>query len=148
VTVHRRSAIAAVVASVTMLSAAEVPFTSIARGQVSAQESPRQVVARTPAEWQVEWNNHSPAEKLPVVDFARNMVVGVFLGTQPSAGYNVEIVGVKTDGDALVVEYVRRQPGRGQMAAQILTQPFHLVSVPRHEGTVRFVAVSSIGDRQ
>ena len=89
-----------------------------------------------------------PPDKLPAVDFATKMVVGVFLGTKPTAGYGVEIVGVKTDGDALVVEYTERPPGRGTMAAQILTQPFHMVSVPRHEGTVRFVAVTSIGDRQ
>ena len=121
-------AIIAVLLSVTAL-AAPLPFTSIAKGFVSDQETPRQAVVRTPAQWQGLWNDHAPGDKLPAVDFATTMVVGVFLGTKPTAGYGVEIVGVKTDGDTLVVEYTERAPGRGTMAAQILTQPFHLVSV-------------------
>jgi hypothetical protein len=121
---------------------AGVPFTSIAKGEMSNQETSRQVVARTPAEWQALWKDHSPNGKLPAVDFASNMVVGVFLGTEPSAGYAVEIVGVKTEGDGLVVEYVQRQPRRGTLAAQILTAPFHLIAVTRQAGPVRFVRVA------
>jgi hypothetical protein len=30
------------------------------------------------------------------------------------------------------------------MSAQILTEPFHLVSVPKHAGTVRFVHVPDV----
>jgi hypothetical protein len=122
--------------------AANVSFTSIAKGDISDQETARQAVARTPAEWQALWKDHAPADKLPAVDFATRMVVGVFLGTQPSSGYEVEIVGVRTDGDALVVEYTRRQPSRDMMTAQILTQPFHLVAVTKHPGPIRFVQVA------
>jgi PrcB C-terminal len=122
--------------------AANVSFTSIAKGDMSDQETSRQAIARTPAEWQALWKDHAPADKLPAVDFGTRMVVGVFLGTQPSSGYEVEIVGVRTDGDALVVEYAQRKPGRDMMTAQILTQPFHLVAVARHAGPVRFVRVS------
>jgi protease stability complex PrcB-like protein len=125
-----------------LVMTATVSFTSIAKGEVSDQETARQAVARTPAEWQALWNDHAPAGKLPAVDFASSMVVGVFLGTQPSTGYAVEIVAVTTDGDALVVEYAERQPKRDMMAAQVLTQPFHLVAVPKHAGPVRFVRVS------
>jgi len=141
-------AIIAVLLSVTALAAAPVPFTSIAKGLLSDQETPRPAVVRTPAQWHGLWNDHARGDKLPAVDFATTMVVGVFLGTKPTAGYGVEIVGMKTDGDTLVVEFTERQPGRGTMAAQILTQPFHLVSVAQHAGPVRFVAVTSIGDRQ
>jgi hypothetical protein len=55
----------------------------------------------------------------------------------------VEIVGVRTEGKDLVVEYVLKQPGRGTMAAQMLTEPYHLVAVPKHTGTVRFIHVPS-----
>ena len=41
----------------------------------------------------------------------------------------------------LVVEYVQKQPGRGTLAAQILTEPYHRVSVPQHAGPVRFLHV-------
>ena len=121
--------------------AADVSFTTIARGDISDQETARQATVRTLADWQALWKAHSPNEKLPVVDFATKMVVGLFLGTKPSNGYEVEIVGVGNDGDALVVQYVQRQPKRGVIAAQILTQPYHLIALPRHAGPVRFVQV-------
>ena len=51
---------------------------------------------RTAAEWKALWKDHAPTEKMPAVDFAKNMVVGIFLGSKPSAGHDVEIVGVRT----------------------------------------------------
>lgn len=129
---------------VPMLAAAVgagIPFTTVAKGDASEQETVRQATARTPAEWQALWKDHSLSGKLPSVDFTSNMVVGVFLGEKPSTGYEVEIVGARLDGETLVVEYVQRQPRRGMMAAQILTEPFHLVALPRHAGPVRFVQV-------
>jgi hypothetical protein len=38
----------------------------------------------------------------------------------------------------LIVNYLERQPARGMLSAQILTEPFHLVAVPRHGGPVKF----------
>jgi protease stability complex PrcB-like protein len=73
------------------------------------------------------------------------MVVGIFLGSKPSAGHAVEIVNVRADDKDVIVEYVQKQPGRGTMAAQILTEPFHLVAVAKHPGVVRFVHVPDTG---
>jgi len=116
-------------------------FTTVAKGDASGQQTAKQVTVRTAAEWKALWKDHASAEKMPVIDFSRDMVVGIFLGTKPSAGHGVEIVGVRTEESELIVEYVQKQPGRGTMAAQILTEPFHLVSVPQHAGPVRFVQV-------
>jgi hypothetical protein len=121
--------------------ATQPSLTSIAKGDVSGQQTAKQVTVRTAAEWKALWKDHAPTEKMPSVDFAKNMVVGIFLGTKPSAGNEVEIVGVRTHEQDLIVEYVQKQPGRGTMAAQILTEPYHLVSVPKHAGTVRFIQV-------
>jgi hypothetical protein len=126
-----------------MMSAQVSPpaFTTLAKGDMSGQQMTKQVTVRTAAEWQALWKDHAPIEKMPSVDFTTDMVVGIFLGSKPSAGHSVEIVGVRTDEKELVVEYVQKQPGRGTMAAQILTEPFHLVAVPKHAGTVRFIHV-------
>ena len=126
------------------MASAQAPqsgFTNVAKGDASGQQTGKQVTVRTPAEWAALWKDHSTSEKLPQIDFAKNMVVGIFLGSKPSAGHQVEIVGVRTQNTELIVEYVQRQPARGTMAAQILTEPFHLVSVPKHDGTVRFMHV-------
>ncbi|MEO5742210.1 MAG: protease complex subunit PrcB family protein, partial [Vicinamibacterales bacterium] len=94
-------------------------FRTIAKGDMSGQQEAKQVTVRTAAEWKALWKDHNPTEKMPNVDFSRDMVVGIFLGTKPSAGNEVEIVGVRTQEKDLVVEYVQKQPARGTMAAQI-----------------------------
>jgi hypothetical protein len=113
-------------------------FTTVVKGDASNQLTGRQVAIRTMAEWQALWKDHSPAEKMPAVDFSSRMVVGLFLGSKPSTGYQVEIVAVQSEGDTLIVNYLERQPARGMLSAQILTEPFHLVAVPRHGGPVKF----------
>ena len=138
-----RFAVAFFVCALATVSA-QVPapgFTNIAKGDASGQQIGRQVTVRTAAEWKALWKEHAPTDKMPEVDFTRNMVVGIFLGSKPSAGHEVEIVGVRTQDKDLIVEYVQKQPARGTMAAQILTEPYHLVAVPRHAGTVRFLHV-------
>jgi hypothetical protein len=129
-----------------MLSAQTPPpsFTEVAKGDASNQQETRQVTVRTAAEWTALWKDHAPTAKMPSVDFTRNMVVGIFLGTKPSTGHQVEIVGVRTQEKELIVEYVQRTPGRGTMAAQILTEPYHLVAVAKHPGPVRFLHVPEI----
>ena len=66
------------------------------------------------------------------------MVVGVFLGMKPSAGFSVRITSVTAKGTSAVVEYVEGRPKPGMMTAQVITFPFHLVSLPRTFETVEF----------
>ena len=73
------------------------------------------------------------------VDFARSIVVGIFLGSRPSAGYSVEIAEITRDGKALVVTYRERRPGPNDMAAQMMTAPFQLAAIDRFPGEIRFV---------
>jgi hypothetical protein len=105
---------------------------------MSAIDRPEQLVARTAAEWQTLWQRHAPGRPAPAVDLAKNMVIAVFLGSRPSGGYGVEITGIRTDGTTLVVQYAERRPAAGQVAAQVMTAPAHIVSVPRQTGSVRF----------
>ena len=136
-----RNVLLIAVLAVATMSAQTPSFTNIAKGDSSEQQLAKQVTVRTAAEWKALWKDHAPTEKMPAVDFAKDMVVGIFLGTKPSAGHEVEIVGVRPEGKEVIVEYVQKQPAPGTMAAQILTEPFHLVAVPKHAGTVRFMHV-------
>jgi len=105
---------------------------------MSALDRPQQVVARTQEEWTALWQQHAPGRPVPSVDFSQRMVVAVFLGSRPSGGYRVEITGVRTENGVMVVEWTERRPDPGQAAAQVMTSPAHIVSVPRHAGEVRF----------
>jgi hypothetical protein len=108
---------------------------------MSAMDRAEQVVARTQGEWQALWQRHAPGRQAPAVDFNKSMVIGVFLGSRPTGGYQVQITGVRVEGDTLVVQWSEQQPGRDQVAAQVMTSPSHIVTVPRHAGEVRFEKV-------
>ncbi len=115
-----------------------VQMTTINNDAMSGIDRAQQAVARSAGEWQTLWQRHAPGRPLPAVDFTRQMVIGVFLGTRPTGGYEAVIAGVRVEGDALIVRWTERRPPPDQVAIQVLTAPAHLVSVPRHEGPVRF----------
>ena len=69
--------------------------------------------------------------------FETTMIVAVFLGSRPTAGYEPEIVGVLREGDVLVVEWRERVPPDAGNPPN-LTTPFVIAGVPQHVGTIRF----------
>jgi VWFA-related protein len=117
---------------------AAVPMTTISSDQMSGVDAARQVVAKTAAEFEALWRQHAPGRPAPAIDFTKNMVVAVFLGSRPSGGFQVQITDVRRDGDGLLVTWAERAPGRDQMSAQVMTAPSQLVTVPRFDGPVRF----------
>ena len=114
------------------------PLTTIARGTDSAKTTSSQVVCRDSAAWQRLWEEHvgdDTTGSRPTVDFATQAVVGVFAGQRPSTGWTVEITAadvpnrVPSTGGTLTITYsVRRPVGAFQ---DMLTSPFHIVSLPR-----------------
>ena len=119
-----------------------IPFKVLDSGGQSGIEQRREVVVRTPDEWNALLAEHGSARKLPDVDFSTSTVIGVFLGTRPTGGYSVEIVRVEREAGGLVVSYRERKPGPDVMATQVLTMPYQLVTVDRVSGSVRFMKIS------
>jgi PrcB C-terminal len=115
-----------------------VPLRVLEKGDQSNVDDARQVALRTAAEWKTLWRQHSPDRDQPRVDFGRDMVVGVFLGSRTTAGFSVEIVSALVEQGALVVRFRETRPQGDRIVAQVITSPYHLVAVPRHSGEVKF----------
>jgi protease stability complex PrcB-like protein len=112
---------------------------TIDKGEHSNMDDAAQVVAKTAQEWQRLWQKHAPDRPRPAaVDFSKEMVLGVFLGSRPTAGYMVEIASATQSNGTLVVRYRESAPPRGAITAQVLTSPYHLVTVPFFPGDVKF----------
>ena len=105
---------------------------------MSQIEDAKQAVARTPAEFEALWKRHAGDAAVPAVDFGTRTVVAVFLGTRSSAGYAVQITGTRKENSALVVEWRERRPERGLAAAQVITSPAHIATIPKFAGDIRF----------
>jgi hypothetical protein len=115
---------------------------TVDKGEQSNIDAAKQVVVRTEAEWTKLWQQHSPDRKRPAVDFSKDMVVGVFMGSRPTAGYNLSIVSTFAKDGSVLVQYRELQPRPGAIAAQVLTFPYHLVAVPKAAGDVKFEKIS------
>ena len=131
--------VAALTGEPTMPPPDPVQFKALESGVQSDIERPRDAVARTAAEWKALCADHAGGRPCPQVDLSTSTVIGVFLGTRPSTGFAVEITRIDRDGDALVVQYRERKPGPGEMAAQMITMPYRLVTIDRFAGPIRFV---------
>jgi uncharacterized membrane protein len=112
---------------------------TLARGDDSRLAEPRRFVVRDPRAFAAIWAAHAGrAARPPVVDFESRMVAAIFAGERPTPGYSVEITGTRRDDSALVVLADERQPDTAQVVAQVLVSPFHIVTLARDDGEVRF----------
>ena len=124
-----------------MLAQGTVALRLLDKGDQSNVDDARQAVARTSAEWDMLLKQHSPDRMQPRVDFSKEMVIGVFLGSRPSAGFDIAIVGAEAEQGGLTVRFRETRPAPGLMTAQVITSPYHLAAVPRQSGTVKFERV-------
>lgn len=104
---------------------------TLQKGDQSNIDEARQVLVRTDAEWDALWARHSPDRPKPKVDFSKEMIVGVFMGSRPNAGFTITITSATAAAGVLLVRYNEKSPGRDTVAAQILTFPYHLVVIPK-----------------
>lgn len=113
--------------------ATQVTFHTIAKGYRSSLHSMMEVVARNQSEWNLLWRNHSSVNAIslppPVIDFDKEIVVGIFLGDKPTGGYDVAIIRAEQSNGDLVISFREKSPSKGAMVTQSLTQPFHMVRV-------------------
>jgi hypothetical protein len=114
----------------------------LVQGDHSNVDSARQVVVRSAAEWETLWRQHNPDSPRPEVDFRTDMVLALFLGSRPTAGYAVNFASVTSAGDTLIVRYRESKPPPGTISAQVLTFPFHMVVMAARPGPVRFDLVN------
>jgi len=118
---------------------------TISKGDGSRIGSAHRVVVRDDEAWRALWAEHAGSDVAPPpVDFVNRMIAAVFAGDVPSAGFGVSIVASRRQGEHLSVLVEERRPPAGTMAAQVVLSPFHIVSLPRFDGDVRFDDASTV----
>ena len=127
--------------------AAPVPFSTLAKGLASGVDQPAQVVVRSRNDWVALWSRHMGTQTAPPpppsVDFSRDMVVALFMGERPTGGYAIEVTHIERTDAGLAIRYRTTRPDPAGMHAQVLTQPFHLITLPRADVPVTFVPESA-----
>ena len=122
----------------------EVPFLRAFPGTPNGgiREETRAVIRDAKA-WEEIWARASlhlgPAPKPPAVDFAKEMPAIAALGEKPTGGWSVEIVGARKVGGRLWILYAIHAPGPDEVAAQVVTRPWHAVVLPASDLPVEWV---------
>ena len=117
---------------------------TLARGEDSRLVEPRRFLIRDRQSFSAVWAAHAgPAAAVPAVNFDTRMVAAVFAGERPSAGFSITVTGTRHErladgGSELVVLVDEQVPDPARVAAQIIVSPFHIATLPRDDGKIRF----------
>ena len=127
------------------VSGHKMSWRTLSRGLTSGLSEPRRKVIRAEVDFLKLWAEHAcdvnrPALP-PSVDFEKEMVVVVAMGTRPTGGYLTEVVDVELKGRKLKVLVGEREPSPGMVQVQRVTQPFQFVALPIVTGRVEFRTV-------
>lgn len=122
--------LAALLIGLAMQTSAPSPRT-VDKGDISNIDEATQALVRTPDEWAALWRRHAPQRPMPPVDFSREMVAAVFMGSRPNAGFSTTILTSMEVKGVLIVRYKETVPSRDTVTAQILTAPYHIIAIPK-----------------
>jgi hypothetical protein len=125
------------------VNAAEpVKIRTLSQGNFSGIQSPSELVITNGTQWAEVWTKHSaqrtPKEEPPAVDFEKETVLFVALGSKPTGGHKVEIAEVRQAGDKTEVLVKIRAPRPGGFSIQALTAPYQAVAIRKVTGPVKF----------
>lgn len=128
----------------------KLTWRTLSRGLTSGIAEPRRIAIHDDAAYFRLWAEHAAsAERLalpPAVDFEREMVLFVSMGTKPTGGYFIELVDLELRGNTLRVLVGERRPQPGVFQIQQITQPYHLVALPAVKARVDFRDVRPAND--
>jgi hypothetical protein len=82
----------------------------------------------------------------PEIDFSRNMLLVVTMGSEPNGGYAITVDGVYEHANQLEVVVRNVSPGRSCFNLQYVTQPVDIVELEKREGSVVFRDVDIVTD--
>lgn len=110
-----------------------VPFETLLNGTNSSARTFRVEVLESQSDYRAHLRDYvRNAEVRPVrVDWGREAVVAIHLGTRSSLGYGIQVNGVEPSVTGLRILWTEIRPAPGSMAGQALVSPFVLVRVPR-----------------
>lgn len=111
--------------------AATVSFVKLADGQDAGVHERVNYLLVAPDQLDSLWKEIGASSTEPFVDFKKDTVLAVFAGTEPTAGYGIGVSGIEDQAGVRTVHISIQMPGSGCMAAETITHPFELVTVPK-----------------
>jgi hypothetical protein len=93
---------------------------------------------RRSEELEAFWRRFDPSSSPPNVDFSRDDVVIVLMGTQGSSGFSVRLTSAERNDRDLSVSFVLCRPNQDQAQLTVLTSPFDARLLEKWDGSVSY----------
>lgn len=122
-----------------------VSFDRLLSSQQSEMVETRREVLRDPEAFAASWSKlgrFAPPPERPTLDFSRQQVILVAMGTQPCVA-RVSVLAVERSGRELVVRILEAPPGASCVCV-VDTRPVDVVVLPRSDLPVRFEVTSGV----
>lgn len=102
-------------------------FQTVTPTSGSRRSSSGYYVVQNVDEWVEVFGQQTP----PEVDFSRDTVIAVFMGSFRTGGYSIRVKEIIDTGLLVVVKVEKSYPGRGCVLPQVITSPYHVVKVDK-----------------
>ena len=116
-----------------------VTYTILEEGPKSSFKQAKAKISmfRTQNEFQAFYSqihrNVHPKPDPPAVNFDQNFVVYITFGEQKSAGYSIDLRTIYRRNSTLVIKAILITPPQDSFQAQVITQPYQLIVVPKED---------------
>jgi hypothetical protein len=123
----------------------EIALNEISKGLYSGVEEKRQMVVNDSESFRKLWEEvfsiYHPMADLPVIDFEKNTLIAVFMGTTSTGGYSVEVIHITESSKEIFVKLKYSSPAPDDFVTMALSQPYHMVIIPKTAKEVVFEVV-------
>ena len=110
-----------------------VNWSILSSGNQCGVEVAKKVLVKTQAEFDILWKecfqNMPVGNEKPNIDFSKDWVVGVFLGTINKGGHNIAIEDLKETENGLKASLTHTKPGSNCLTTMSLEFPYVIVRV-------------------
>ena len=108
----------------------ELQFSILKYGIYSNIRERQTMSIKTQEQWTDLWRQMFPGQETPsYVDFEQSMLISVFMGEQPSGGYDISVTKIIETRDALKVYVEEVSPGVNCIVTLALTHPYQIVKL-------------------
>ncbi len=120
------------------------PYETIDKGEHCGIDYERFEVINDWLAWEMLWLEHTswiyPPPPIPPINFDMHSVIGVWIGPRPSNNHHATIVDIQFDPcEELVTVFYEYTPYTACGPLDVMTDPFHIVVVPKYESETYFV---------
>ncbi|WP_299160522.1 protease complex subunit PrcB family protein [uncultured Tenacibaculum sp.] len=98
------------------------------------------LVIKSEKEWQAFLLKADASNQFTdLIDFSKNIIIAVIDSQKNTGGFSIEISKIKEEKSKLLITIESKGPKPTDMVTMVLTQPIHIVKIPKTKKDIVFV---------